>query len=345
VRSALVAALLAMLLPRSALAARPFGGRAKRARALAILPPQTREPIELHPLYTRWLPELRRDVAPRLNPHGRIRRVFYPLGGADVAEALSLFEGPLGGVRELVITDVLPFGAPREVRAVFASHRVRRAFLGAADGVHERKENFINLRNFASRVKLTGPAMLWELEHLGATAIRMQYLDTHGRPRPPPVRGRADRVVEWSTLKRERAPFYDAHDRDVVRVDFVLGGERRSILYIQQDVLDGHDLAPVLTQQLARGIDAYVEKAPLELVTREPYQTLRDLALLRLHPEHGLVATDQPSTLKRAKELLPGHQAQRLRLDGHGFGYDALNLRVSAPWVIEDARPVALPSD
>src|SRR5687767_3115935 len=49
--------------------------------------------------------ELEKALAGTLNAEGNIRRVFYPLGGPDVASVLGLFAGPKGGPREILILD------------------------------------------------------------------------------------------------------------------------------------------------------------------------------------------------------------------------------------------------
>src|SRR5262249_39458272 len=152
----------------------------------------------------------------------------------------------------------------------------KKAYMGTG-GVSAHEGSFIDLWNFLVEVKLTGPPILWELEHLGARDVRVQYLDAHGRPRHPGGPPRLPGVKTWdfwSNDPDEPPPFYHPDDRDVVRVRFSLGGKRRSILYVQQDVLEGAHLAPVLSRTLRHGIDAYLEKAPLALTKREPYHVL-----------------------------------------------------------------------
>jgi hypothetical protein len=288
--------------------------------------------------YREWLPKTARPLGRRLNPQGRIRRLLYVAGASDVAGALTMLEGPAGGLSEMVVVDVLPFGKPFEVAVLHADESVKQAYMGTG-GVSVHEGSFLDLWSFLTEVKLTGPAILWELEHLGARNVRVQYLDAHGRPRHPGTRPRLPGVQTWdfwSADADDPAPFYHPDDRDVVRVRFSLGGKRRSILYVQQDVLEGAKLAPVLSRTLRRGIDAYLEKAPLALTRQERYHVLRDRALRRLSP-HGLVLSDHPQTPARAQELFPQRQRQVLRPDGP-IGYNA-QLNVQAATMLEGALP------
>ena len=304
-------------------------GRIPQVRARLLPSPQVKR---LAPAVFGRLPELRARIAPRLNPDGKVRRVLYALGASDVAQALALFEGPHGGVTELAIADMMPFGTPAEVATVHASPPAKNFYMREADveaGAHEG--GFIDWLDFMENTKVTGPAIVWELEHLGAERVRIEYLDEQGARRPPPTVPRTPLVDRFRKGGVSRKAAYEDGDRDVVRISFTLNGSRRSILYVQQDMTRVNALAPVLTRFLDRGFDAYLEKAPYGLTHSPAYQAVVRRALQGLDRRHGLVVSDHDDTGNLAVDHLRGFTHQTMERTPFGYSF----MRVTSP------RPLA----
>jgi hypothetical protein len=92
----------------------PAWGRFRGGPTIATTPP-VRDP------FLSWEQHHRREVGPLVAPARSARRVAYPLGLSDVRTAAALFGGPpraplvASAPRELVMLDLVPFGAPDRV--------------------------------------------------------------------------------------------------------------------------------------------------------------------------------------------------------------------------------------
>jgi hypothetical protein len=290
--------------------------------------PAPRSPALLGARSKRLIPEThdyQRVLAPRVNPSGKVKRVFYPMGASDVAQAFAMFTGPRGGPDQLVIADILPFGNRAEVDAFRADGARKDAYFGPA--LPTRRFNsqrgvrdgiFIDWKQFIEKVKLTGPAILWELREIGATQVKMRHLTPGGRTRKSAVPSRAARFRQgnaaWSAWSTSTPidELYDPADRDIVEISFRLRGTPRSILYVQQDMMDPTTVPPVLTRFFERGFDAYLEKAELMVASKRGYQAIAARALAGLDRTHGVLVTDDATTSNLAVKLDPRRKAQTL---------------------------------
>jgi hypothetical protein len=237
--------------------------------------------------FTRW----KAQIGPAANPEGKIGTVLYPLGGADVQGGFAAFTNARGEApRRLVIVDAFPFGAPAEVLRTHANAQLKQGFY------HGRRSDtsYIWSAEFQFGPRVTGPAILWELEQMGARNVSVSYLDRRGRPTAPPTRDRGGFQGGPSGLA-----YYDVHDRDNVEVTFEVGGQRRSVLYVQQD-LTSADLPPVLRNVIDGGYDGYLQKAQYLFGTGTSFRAFVDRAQKGLDPEHGVILSDQGHTPIRA---------------------------------------------
>jgi hypothetical protein len=261
---------------------------------------------------------------------GKVKRIFYPLGGSDISTVFSLFHHPHGGPEHVLIADAMPWGQPEQVRAAHRSAQAKEAFL-----LDKRQDGWSSIASYTARGE-HGSAILWELEQIGARGIKVEYLDEHGRPRAPLSSG--DRSFAGLRLSRDYVPTtYDPKTRDIVRVSFTLEGRPRALTYVQQDMLAPRTFPPLLKRFLREGFDAYVEKAPMmgapggTLIVDDPrYRAGFAMALRGLDREHGQLLTDRP---------LPS--SGRMRSFGRGvlhsvdFGYGQLYQR--KPWQADEA--------
>jgi hypothetical protein len=280
-------------------ATRPTAQRPLAARHFATMP-QVRGRLRPSPAssaaYT-WPAAFRRSFAPILNPRGAVRRVFYPLGGADVSSAFAMFAGPRGGVDELVITDVERFGGPGEVRAAHGIASLKSAYL---QNKAQHSYSWFGVIGQLGKAAGLGAAIMWELELLGASDVRLEYLDGEGQRRiTPKATTTADEVLRryhergepiMLDARTKRTP--DAATREIVRLRFTLEGRPRTLLYVQQNMLDPTTVPPVLRRFFERGFDAYFEKAAASAQIDPGYQAIRSAAFEGLHPRHGLYVSD-----------------------------------------------------
>ena len=263
-------------------------------------------------------------VGAKLDRRGRVRRVIYPMGNADVKTPLALFGAHGGGLEELVIADLTPFGSARQVARLASRRALRDDYVRSIDG------DLIDLAGFTEAIGLAGPALLWELAELGARDVRVTHLDAYGSPlREASAAHDRGQIAgtRWGWEKAATArpsTLYDARRRDVARISFLLGGKKRSILYVQQDLLAPDDVAPVLARAFERGFDAWLEKAPMMVTRTAEYQRLRARALDGLRPG-GLVLSDGPLDAVR-----PDHVAGKLPT-AQRFGYSRDGVNVSVP--------------
>lgn len=307
-RPALFALLCAALLAPAPARAheRPFARVARRGQApldvpaLGSLEPGRQRAFEL-------TVESARRVKAVVGARPRVRRAVYPMSNADVKTPLTLFAPD-----HLVMADLAPFGSPEQVAAMAASAQMRDEYVRTYD------RDYIDLVDFQNTTGVVGPAILWELERLGARDVRVTHLG-----------GTVERDRQRIALARwgwEREPkardagIYDAASRDVVRVTYALGGRRRSILFTQQDMLAPHDLNPAFAAGLSRGFDAWLEKAPMAVTRAPSYLTLRADALRHLGPG-GIVLSDHELELPG---LVTG------RVTGGAMGYGSLYAGVAA---------------
>lgn len=259
----------------------------------------------------KWL-EGHARLAKQLNPDGKIRRVFYPLGGPDVATPLVLFTGPKGGPKELMIVDGLSFGTQGHRAALVSDAKRQQLFWRDYEGLGYAT---VDPNCALESMEVAGVGIQWHLDLLGATQVKIEHLDTNGqvrseRPTHPP------------------APATPAAERDVVRVTFKLWGEKKTLLFVQSDVTGA--LPPVASAFLDKGIDAIFEKAPMGMEWNQ--QTKR--ALLNLHQGHGVIAgRDLPSD--QGGQVLSPSQPEFWR-DG------ALPSLEHLKWLGLEGEPIAL---
>jgi hypothetical protein len=283
------------------------------------------------------IPKLYRDrVGPVTNADGAIRRVFYPLGAADLLLAMSLFTGPKTGPTEIAIVDLLPFGAPGEILA----HRANRV----AKHKHFRmKQTFFSqgASDVWQQTRYAGTGLLWELESAGARSIAIEYLDAEGNVVPAPLVSRAPTGLrEFQAL--------DAPAWVNARVRFFLDGRWRSVLYVHGDV-QSHRWQPpaVLRRFLDDGIDALIQKAGLGLESDDPrYRDLLRLGLSRLHRDHGVVISE-PDTLRAFERMglrAEGLRAHRLADVRYGYTYDTDVSEPQSGLGLWSRRPLAAPA-
>lgn len=235
------------------------------------------------------------QIGPKANPAGKIKKVLYPLGNADVVGAFTSFTGPKGGPNRLVIVDAFPYGSPQEVQTMGSDQRLRAAFYGSSRPQH----GYVWTVEFQNAIGTTGPAIHWELQTMGATNIETTYLDASGNKRKPPTRPRKG-------FKRgpDGIPYYDRNNRDFVEVRFTLNGVERSILYIQHDVT-AKTVPPILRHELDRGFDAILQKAAFTNMGRAWAQgkAFVDSLLPSLDSKHGVFLTDQVRSAGTMKDL------------------------------------------
>ena len=328
-RRAWLVVLLALAAPAAA-GERPFATIGSR-RIARSRPPAPGAPVA--GAYTTVASQMR-ALAPRLNPRDRVRKVFYPAAASDLARVFDLFDGPGGGPDEIAIADVLPFGAPREIAETHAEADTRALYfagLGHFDargraGVHDVDN--IKAAAFANEVGIVGPALLWELEHVGARDVHIEYIDGNGdraARAPAPMRARMPGTITPRLPQDWRPSFYDPARRQLARVTFDLGGRRRTVTYVQHDVREAEHLPPVLARFLDGGIDAYVEKAGMHLEDLPGYRDLAGRALAHLSAD-GVVVSDRATVPAMAAQR-PGRPAPSH--EPLTWGYDTLHL--SAP--------------
>ena len=220
-----------------------------------------------------------------------IRRVFYPLGGADIRTPLALFRGTRGIPDEVVITDQMPFGSPTAIRRELRQPLAPSVRARGGDG----SQPFIRTDHVVSLNNIYGPMILEELAQMGAHQVRVEYLGPTGEVRAPPARAQGSRARAgeggFSGVPTDPA------ERDFVRISFNARGQHGRLLYVQQDMTQHPaSYAPVLTAALATGIDAYLEKAAFvnqhaySLITNSPL--FRDHVLSLLRKDGGLIAID-----------------------------------------------------
>lgn len=169
-----------------------------------------------------------RALGPSINPRGDVRRVLYPAGSVDLVGALRLFAGPRGAPSELCIVDLVPFGTPAQVVGKFADAKayelLRRdqATLGYA---------CVDAGHSLDAVGCAGPALLWQLAELGATGVRVTYLDVDGQPAAPPstprrVQGGPATIVPPPATK----------EVSTARIEATIDGRPVTITYVEGDL-------------------------------------------------------------------------------------------------------------
>lgn len=247
----------------------------------------------------RWLAS-HAEAAKRLNPDGKIRRVFYPLGGPDISTPLALFTGPQGGPKEIMIVDALSFGTQAHRAKVVSNVESRRVFFRDYE-----KDGFASVDHALPKMEVAGVGIEWHLKQLGVWEMKVQHLDASGQPR-------AERPTHPPA---QNTP---AENRDVVRVNFKYGGEEKSLLFVQHDIRE--PLPKVASDFLDDGIDAIFEKAPMGLEWNQHTQR----ALLNLNKEHGVIAGSHLPDTKSLSWLGARTEAILFR-DKVPGGYDTLN--------------------
>lgn len=252
----------------------PAPGRVARVDGTRITIPLGTVPHEVY----AWPRFLKQGWAARLNPAGRVARVFYPLAGADVTSAFAMFDGPHGGPDELLLTDRAPFGSPRRVAAQHGDAAAKASFY-RDKGQHAY--SWLGKIDALGRDGGLGAAVLWELEALGADDVQLEYLSAAGAP------------GAW----REAG-------RDVVRVRFAIDGRARTLLYVQHDVTRPH-VPRVITSFLDRGIDAYFEKAAYGPYLGDGYLALRARAIGGLRGRDGIYVSDHGFSEAAREGLVP----------------------------------------
>jgi len=257
------------------------------------------EAMQLMPAYWESTAQLRSY----LDQNKHHRRLFYPLGLADIGAAITAFTTGAGRPTEIAIADLTPFGTPAELRRIHGSTETLRAFQTTLDG------NFIDWIQFIRRVGRAGPALLWQLERLGARDIEVRYLTQDGTLRRRPLRRGNHLTVsdDWpATISRS-----GEGQRSIVEVRYVLDGQPSSVLYVEQDALKRRETPKVLRTFLSEGIDAYLEKAAYGVTNKTAYRN----GLLRLS-----------ARAMRRDAVLVGHEGyleldlftSARRLDSHG---------------------------
>lgn len=170
-----------------------------------------------------------------------------------------------------------------------------------------------SVRGTPKGVRVAGAGVLWELESLGATDIRIEYLDAVGRPTGP--RTSFDRTTD----PHEAAERFHPDRREIARVRFMSGGKPRSLLYVQHDAMSKGPLPQVLTRFFAGGVDAIIQKGAMSVASSAGYQKLLGSAKRHLDRDHDVLVTDTPSQagfLTRRPGTLHCYEY------GGRFGYD-----------------------
>lgn len=240
------------------------------------------------------------EAAKRLNPEGKIRRVFYPLGGPDISTPLALFTGSKGGPKEIMVVDALSFGTKAHRQKVASNLESRRVFFRDYEYY-----GYASVDHALPKMEVAGVGIQWHLQELGATNMTVQHLDEAGQPR-----------AELPT--HPPAQNTPAQNRDVVRVNFNYGGEEKSLLFVQHDIRE--PLPKLASDFLEQGIDAIFEKAPMGMEFGPHTQR----ALLNLNREHGVIAGAQLPDATNLKWLGARTEAVLFRSTVPG-GYDTLN--------------------
>jgi hypothetical protein len=181
-------------------------------------------------------------IAAKLNPRGRIERVLYPAGGADAWSVFRAFAGPNGGPSEVMILDRWSFGRPAEIAATFPSAELKtRYFSYLAVGHGSVTQN--HGARFAT-------SLLWELERLGVTKVKVEYLDPRGRSIPAKI------IPDlWTTDDPKEI-------QAALRFQFELDGKERTVTLVDHD-LSSRRLPPLAKQFVRAGVDAIFDKGDL----------------------------------------------------------------------------------
>ncbi len=107
------------------------------------------------------------EAAKRLNPEGKIRRVFYPLGGPDISTPLALFTGPKGGPKEIMIVDALSFGTKAHREKVASNLESRRVFFRDYEYY-----GYASVDHALPKMEVAGVGIQWHLQELDATNLK-----------------------------------------------------------------------------------------------------------------------------------------------------------------------------
>jgi hypothetical protein len=187
----------------------------------------------------------------------------------------------------------------------------------------------------ATREPLAGPGILWDLEELGATAVRVSYVDAHGHALTVPPR--RDARSSWEELDLR---YRDSHRSvrsvggglDRVRIRYRLAGRVHTLYYLQQDVRNRGSYPPLLDRLAARGIDGYIEKAAWDPAMdwkdrQDPERSDADLlgpvrAALwpHLDGDHAVIVTDRRYD-HRPLIGAAGARLERIATRGRSFGH------------------------